>query len=73
MAASDSTHAAMEMLEQQVSELIALCERLVTANRVLLEKCDELQQQTLALQRKNREAGDTIERTLKKLKPFGDS
>ncbi len=74
MAASASpADTALTALEQQVGELVALCERLIVANQLLLKNCDELQQQQATLRRKNREARDAVEQIVSELKPLGMS
>jgi len=74
MAASASpADTALTALEQQVGELVSLCERLIEANQLLLKNCDELQQQQATLRRKNREARDAVEQIVSELKPLGMS
>ncbi len=63
---SEST---LPVLERNVEALAALCERLIEANRLLIENCEQLQEQQRRLRLKNERAQNTIERVLSQLRP----
>ena len=65
-----SVEAALASLEQQVDALATLCERLVSANQVLIERCDQMQEQQRDWRRKNRQACSAVEQVLAQLKPY---
>lgn len=65
-----SVEIALDALEQQVDALTALCERLVSANQVLVKRCDQMQEQQRDWRRKNRQACSAVEQVLAQLKPY---
>ena len=65
-----SAEAALTALEQQVDALATLCERLVSANQVLIKRCDQMQEQQRDWRRKNRQASSAVEQVLSQLKPY---
>ncbi len=65
-----SVEAALAALEQQVDALTTLCERLVSANQVLIKRCDQMQEQQRDWRRKNRQASSAVEQVLSQLKPY---
>ena len=65
-----SAEAALAALEHQVDTLATLCERLVSANQVLIKRCDQMQEQQRDWRRKNRQACSAVERVLAQLKPY---
>ena len=65
-----SVETALTTLEQQVDALATLCERLVSANQVLIKRCDQMQEQQRDWRRKNRQACSAVEQVLTQLKPY---
>ena len=67
-----SAESALASLEQHVDALATLCEDLLEANRLLVQNCDQLEQQQLELRRKNRQARADVERILTQLRPYAE-
>ena len=67
-----SVETAFAMLEQQVEALSTLCEHLVNANRALVKRCDQMQEQQRDGRRRNREARTAVGRVLTRLRPYGE-
>ena len=65
-----SVEVALASREQQVDALTTLCERLVSANQVLVKRCDQMQEQQRDWRRKNRQACSAVEQVLAQLKPY---
>ena len=65
-----SAEAALATLERQVSALTTLCERLISANQVLVKRCDQMQEQQRDWRRKNRQASSVVEQVLSQLRPY---
>lgn len=66
---NSTVETALTTLEQQVDALTTLCERLVNANQVLIERCDQMQEQQRDWHRKNRQTRSAVEQVLTQLKP----